>query len=621
MTGRDGADRGVVLVLIALAVTAVFVFVALVIDLGQARSDRRANKLLTDVAAAAGAGDIRRGPWPAVCAAYRHLVSNAGFGPFDSETWRDQAGTTTYAAAPGTCPAAAPSGPTCTGDPATWASFRGVADGGRVVVEIRSGYQMPDPAFAEDAAIGGDAGDPCAQVAVTITEREDPVFSRVFGADPITTRVRSVARLTVGLSDIAALVVLEKTDCRAIDASANTGGGVVVAASESRPGIIQVDSDGSASSQGDNCQGGKKVVEGSALPNRGGPNVRAESTGSSPPVPGEIGINALRTNPGRAHTEACSPSPTPPATCTITPVPVWRQPVGRTPLDARYRAGVESVTARARTQVAAPPAGYRRLTEILGAANCQQAEKILEDGREITDQNVYVDCDSLSVSGGRVVFSAADAGIIAKGSLSFGPSAALEVRDARTILLGGSTQGANPVGFNVAGTLQVNTQGSTAPCGDRSARPPTKTTALVVLAGSFEAGAQGAISMCATTVVMGDQAKGTVNVGGAGRLDWTAPNRVTGPANQAAWDDQEDLALWTEATAESKLGGQAGSSLAGVFALPNANPFTFAGQGTGDIRADAQFWARKLRVSGTALLRMAPNPDDSIPIFEVRLVR
>jgi hypothetical protein len=38
-------------------------------------------------------------------------------------------------------------------------------------------------------------------------------------------------------------------------------------------------------------------------------------------------------------------------------------------------------------------------------------------------------------------------------------------------------------------------------------------------------------------------------------------------------------------------------------------------------RPDAQFWTRQLHLSGQALLDMSPNPDDSIPSFDVALVR
>ena len=37
--------------------------------------------------------------------------------------------------------------------------------------------------------------------------------------------------------------------------------------------------------------------------------------------------------------------------------------------------------------------------------------------------------------------------------------------------------------------------------------------------------------------------------------------------------------------------------------------------------ADAQFWTRQLRLAGQALLEMAPNPDDSIPVIDYVLVR
>jgi hypothetical protein len=110
---------------------------------------------------------------------------------------------------------------------------------------------------------------------------------------------------------------------------------------------------------------------------------------------------------------------------------------------------------------------------------------------------------------------------------------------------------------------------------------------------------------------------GYVDVSAGGAMDWTAPNRkgIT-PAVQSDWDNLEDLALWTEASHVSSIGGGASMDITGVFFLPNANPFIISGHGNQTIAANAQFVARKLSVQGQGTLYMRPDPNDS---FKLRL--
>jgi hypothetical protein len=98
-------------------------------------------------------------------------------------------------------------------------------------------------------------------------------------------------------------------------------------------------------------------------------------------------------------------------------------------------------------------------------------------------------------------------------------------------------------------------------------------------------------------------------------MDWTAPNRKpTTPAVQSDWDQLEDLALWTEASHVSSIGGGASMDITGVFFLPNANPFIISGHGNQTIAANAQFVARKLQVQGQGTLYMRPDPNDSFTL-------
>jgi hypothetical protein len=101
-------------------------------------------------------------------------------------------------------------------------------------------------------------------------------------------------------------------------------------------------------------------------------------------------------------------------------------------------------------------------------------------------------------------------------------------------------------------------------------------------------------------------------------MDWTAPNHVgAGAVLNPDWYNLEDLALWTEASHVSSIGGGASMNITGVFFLPNANPFIISGHGNQTIAANAQFVARKLSVQGQGTLYMRPDPNDSftLPLF------
>jgi hypothetical protein len=106
---------------------------------------------------------------------------------------------------------------------------------------------------------------------------------------------------------------------------------------------------------------------------------------------------------------------------------------------------------------------------------------------------------------------------------------------------------------------------------------------------------------------------GVIDIGaGDGGLTWTAP--LAG--------NFEDLALWSEASLQHEIGGQAGNTLTGTFFTPFASPFKLTGQ-AGQFQTDAQFITRRLEVGGQGEVKMHPDPDRStpIPIREVRLIR
>jgi hypothetical protein len=111
---------------------------------------------------------------------------------------------------------------------------------------------------------------------------------------------------------------------------------------------------------------------------------------------------------------------------------------------------------------------------------------------------------------------------------------------------------------------------------------------------------------------------GTLDVGSSGVVKWSAPNELIVKPTLAdfATHKFEDIAIWTEASGNSRITGGAATEMAGIFFFPNADPFSLAGGGTLPINLNAQFWARKMQVTGGATVALRPNPDDSITLFE-----
>lgn len=653
MPARD--ERGVTLILVALLLVALLVMAAIVLDTGLARADRRANKAITDAAAIAAAEAKKAGPWPAVCEAYAYVLANGRrFSSWDAEKW-------THAGAPGVATysnpcstlTVSPFNLSCDAtNPATWARFEGTAAGGDVEVVIQTGYTLPDPDpeyATEDAAVTGDNGlDACDNIAVKLADRRAANFSTVIGAGPIVTNTRSVARLTNNPLEVAALVVLEATDCGALTVKANNpsdDAGLIVSASGNRAGIMQIDSDGSTS-----CGGSARVVEGSPLPSTGMPSIVAKPSTGPPVKQGQIGILAMSTNPAKAYTDPDCADPSDPTQlpCAITPKPVAKARLGRGLLDDRYLGdstrGLKKLRNDARDLLdnddptptpANPYPGYTRFTTISGSPGCS-----VNGAFTVTAARVYIDCDTLKLTGGgNLVFTGTVTEIVTKGDIEVGPGTTLVFEDPRRIYVEGKA-GPNAIGLDSSGTMLINpgapsgTPPAYGTCAARQATAKDDVTKLVVNNGGFSgsANASSKLQMCQTTLLMaagaafpavdGNSYNGRVLVGAQGTVEWSAPNRIdTVPAVQANWDDQEDLALWTETTPESKMTGGSSLGLSGVFALPNAEPFVVSGSGSGDISANAQFWTHKLSITGKGIVTMVPNPNDSVPVFGKSLVR
>jgi Flp pilus assembly protein TadG len=645
---RNRGERGAVAIMVALSMTVLLVSAAFVLDLGLARTDKLTNRTYTDAAAASGIRSLDTGdgiakPFRAACAALSYLeVSDpSNLGSLVSSWMTGDGAALADPCGAGSALLDAPCVPNTL---SSWAWYHGTAatSSGKVLtIDIKTGYTTPDPAF--DAIGSGDNGLPaqggCDQLAVIMQENTKPGLGKIASSSDLVTRVRTVARMTAssGGDASAALLILERTDCPAISVnSVNTF--IQVLGFGDKPGVIHSDSLGN----GPNCVINKVMVGKFADP----PGISAhQSETGDPRLPGMIttvagsgAAGAVPANATDGASKVCAETALPVVPPKVPPFPpdpptscgaaAGRALVGRGPVDRRYNnsliGGVRPAMSTASSQynlspAAAVIAGY---TVLPGGCNNIAGTSALV--------KVYVNCPS-GATFKTFTFTNATT-IVFNGDLKLSSTNTLSMRNVTRLYVKGST--ATNGGISSQGTLTVNL-GSSSDCSTRTAAASAQ---IVVGTGSFTGGAQSTFHICQTTVLMANEqtslscpvptppvagvgtapydntCNGYADVNAGGAMDWTAPDHVSSGATQSDWDNLEDLALWTEASHVSSIGGGASMNITGVFFLPNANPFIISGHGNQTIAANAQFVARKLQVKGQGTLYMRPDPNDSFTL-------
>lgn len=650
-------ERGVVLILVAFAMTAVLIIAALVLDIGNVRNTRQSNKSAADFATTAGLQGMQHDdgvprPWAGACAALEYLEANAPSLSLDVE-FTDGHGDPILVTDP--CTLTTFLDLKCGSDPGTWAWIHG--EDGQFTVDIKSAYVTPDADFDEDATIyagddGGHAG--CDQIAVIINDVDDEFFGSIAGADEYETRIRSVGRVDIDEFEpvSVALVLLEQKDCRALDfIGGGSAGEIRVRGTDDRPGIVHSDSDGT----GHQCSTGNEVVEGE---NKAGiPLVRALSAPADASIHG-IGSTYAMFN-GGTNGMSWTPARSDPATevwmcdeddgdavATCPAAPVGNDRVTRRPADDRYLDELTTLRSEVNAvfdQIDADdgPAGYTSYTSLGFGCTLQgpgATHTVLAS--QVPGGKLFVDCDALDIKNNHnLVIEPGITDVVFKGQIVLAGDGSLDIRDPRRVLVHNRTGQDDAVASS--GNFRINGDGFST-CEQRQVAPnENEVTELVVRRGAFQVTGNGTIRMCATFLhLMGGQVgaapvntggtypapypntsnDGTFDVGGGGSVEWTAPNTVVGGLPSSGDYRFEDLAVWTESSNDSTLSGGGVMTLAGVFVLGNAGPETTTGGlvigGTpgGLINLDAQVWTRKLAHNGNARLIMRANPEDSIPV-------
>ena len=667
---RGRGDDGVTIILFALAMVAILFVVAIVIDFGNVRSSRQANKLSTDVAASVGLQKLAPNgiplPWQAVCESLTYLkVNEPELLPF-TITYMDGNENPVPLTPPADTPCADPAllERPCTPatDPTdpneakpTWAWIR--ATSGDRAFDIMSGYGMPDPAFPEDhTEYAADAGEPaqggCDQPAVLTSRTDDALFGGIGNRTSYETVARTVGRVELGETGpvAIALVLLEQEDCQALNfAGGGSGGEIIVKGSTGRPGIIHSDSSG----DGHDCNAGRTVIVGKQ---NGGPRVRALSAPDDANTHGIAstyakslgGTNDARWTSSRtaAGTEVwmCDPDSGAAGPSTCLTAPVGNARVTRTPADDRYLSDITDRRTEANAifnQMPGTPTGYVSYTSVGGNCDVGGGDPNVTITALAAGPRLYVDCATLEVGGGKsVVIEAGITHVAFRGRIGHSGDGLLDIRAPQEVLVWGGPGTAIDTGSQ--GRLRINANGA-ASCAARhtaSPAPVAEVTEMVIRTGGLAATGGASAWLCSTMLhLMGGNTSaspvntsagsypapyansqdGNFRVGGGGGVQWTAPNTALGDPTLGSYRF-EDLAVWSETQANNEVSGGGGTVLKGVFFLPNTGPgnapggLQITGNSSSIIQLDAQLWVRKLDHNGGPVLSMRANPADSIKV-------
>gem|GEM_PF-6904692 len=557
MTRRD---RGSILPIVAFSMIALLIMVAIVIDLGATRSQRRDARSASDAGATAGAVALG-GATNAIAACSDALYY-------------------TYENLGGTMPTSATITSACAGFSATCTTDTGARTAtvtvGSTTVTVTNPVTdgstlMQGTSLGSGVAQTVDQtydGKPCDRVGVQVTRTQPSFFRGVFTSTSATYTVHSVARYSTtvrpGLIP-PALVALNRTTCAAIDAGNN--GNIVLRANANGPGIAYADSDGSAGS----CTGSSAILQ-----SRSSARLFAESSGTTT---GVLGWYSAASTSG--YNNSSTVTSTTPATWPTTSgnyvgsLQVRSARTTRVPVDQAYHcqnvpttvqalcaSSTDPVLALQALATSSSPAGY---TVYSGPCDTT-AGSVTMSGQ------VWVrDCPLFTVKGGTLNI-AAGSSVIFAGSLSV---------QAGGTLLSNTTGGTDANGYPVA---------------TDSSRPTT-----IVLDGTGTStldmqSTSSVISMAETTVY----SQGGLSMQGSPVLRWTPPS--TGLL--------KGLIYWSESTQTFSIQGGPLIFAKGVVFHGNGQ---LLGGGGGTINlTNVQMWVDTARTSGSTTVMLAADPTNSI---------
>lgn len=544
-------EHGAFMVLYALLVVAMFTMAAIVVDLSALREDKRRSRSVADAAATAGAARLTSsigGPIVACTEAWAYAASNFDVTPAPASPCSGVFSSS--------CSATTPLTATGTIDGRIITITIPVVDSSPLMKASVSGGGVTQVASGID-------GSPCSRIAVDISHTRNTFFGGVVGINQQTTQTHSVALGTTaadGGENVPVLVVLEDTDCGALDAASAT---IEAIGMNGNPGIIRVDSTGTTGPCGATIE-----VQGSG---------RIISQPGSNGAPGLI--NYLAADP-RGYTASATIGPF--GNFNVKPVQVTKA-LTRDRWDQEFHCG-SSVRGCVPTQVNPSATDFIR-----------ELETTYSGGATPAGFKVYPTDPLVAVQG--ATCRPTNTVVVPPGNWFVDCPSTMDIRGDLTFLGGGTIVFRS--GFNLRGTLSIN------PTGDES----NLDTTVYIRSGNIAKASAGANLLLERTFVY--LANGVLDAQAGGEIRWSAP--MTGGFNK--------MLLWSESTALHSMQGGPDMDIKGIFFLPNAT-MSLAGN-AGTAAQDVQFVVNKGATQGAAVLKLRGNPQFGLGIEKSisRLIR
>ena len=598
---RADDERGAFIVLWALLITALLIMVAIVIDLGNARSVRRSDQSVADFSALAAGDNLALAPATACADAFGYVKGNLADLPTSGVT--------------SPCNVLAPSGgafPTSCGNSTTPQDF---VAAGTAPYTITFRYPVSANDIIDSRFSGGagaaDGSNQCQRFKVTIAKAQHSLFAGIVNQFARTTQASAVMRAVPGHGTrTPSLWLLDPENCPALTSA---GGSTINVGQAASPGpaiagLITIDSDG----QGSGCNATTLSVSGSgnqiyALP------TTAVVDGSGNTLQGAIDLYALPTGASTCQSPACNPGDVNAQRVLPQPVPS-PQRATRAPIDWTFNCKSDADGNNNATSIypvyhssATLPGGVfiddcanspmlppyiDNLRSAIGTSGSPSGFSLYTGSCNpsgtvaLPAGSYFINCNTFSIGNGTNFSITGDAVFAGDIKMTGGSLTVNSASNPGALPSGGSPECRGAYDSTGAMTLVPAVTGCT------SFSSPG--AAYVYMRGGDLTMTGGVLTLYHTMLY---QNSGAVKVTGGSPPQWTAPTE--GPFNK--------LSLWSEVGTDYTINGGGSLTMEGIYFAPEANPFKLTGGG--DFPSlDAQFIARTLQVGGGSTLNLVPNP-------------
>ena len=529
---------------------------ALVVDIGSVRAAARRNQSIVDLSILAAGNKLSESDYLAACVNVINTLNvNARQMPvIDANAFCTQAGndvTKTVCSLPGT----------------GLGQAKPKVTSGAYTVELHFPVPLSE-IWNSKYGDGLNDGQPCQRMRLLLTSKEPAFFGGVAGSKGHSViRSATLRSKTDPRERVPALWLLDPYGCTPLAASGGSRVTVGVLSPTVVPGIIKLDSDGSA------CSSNQVTISSTGA----GTLIQAVPTSGSPH--GLVSLFGLPPGATTCVAPACDPADV--AGGRLVPQPTGStERATRAPVDWRFNCkssypsyhglSIESCSE-------STPAYLDSLRSAIGTTGSPSSGAFQQ-------WTASYSCNP----SGTVTVPVGNWWIDCNGGLSIGNGTTLTFLGGNIVMDKGLSM--------TGGALNVNSTANAdslpSPCGNPCLSSSENASFIYMRDGSWDI-TGGVLNLHRMTLF---QQNGYVKVSSA-TPTWTAPTE--GPFAQ--------LSLWSE-TSNNKfqINGGAGISLEGIFFTPEANPLSLSGGGDWG-QLSAQFISYRVAVSGGGTLTMAPN--------------